>query len=195
MVFSAEQIRKVAELRDNLSAEVEKHREAVELLEKNISILDMILKESSFAKASSLVAASDLPADKAAPDVSSSTESPIAEEPIPIKDKSDKQIIARAHVTPKQVSIILDGRVQLSSSMPPFKSFFLDRIIDGMRKKDFADADAGRIPRESVIDCTVNEDNSRLGEIIVRNYREKGRITEIINTVRWSLTRMLESNG
>ncbi|MFB5609660.1 MAG: hypothetical protein ACE5Q5_05515, partial [Nitrosarchaeum sp.] len=54
MKFSEEQIRDIVTMRDSLSKQIEKHQKAIELLEKNITILDLVLKESSFTKASAL---------------------------------------------------------------------------------------------------------------------------------------------
>ncbi|MBA4453855.1 MAG: hypothetical protein H2B05_02785, partial [Nitrosopumilaceae archaeon] len=77
--------------------------------------------------------------------------------------------------------------------IPPFKSFFLDRIIGEMRKKDTADADTGKIQKDSIIDYVINKNGSDIREIIIKNYKEKERVNEIINTAGWSLTRMLEN--
>ena len=55
MRFSEEQIRKIVSLKDDLHVQISKHREKIETLEENLEILDVVLKESSFTKASSLV--------------------------------------------------------------------------------------------------------------------------------------------
>jgi hypothetical protein len=39
----------------------------------------------------------------------------------------------------------------------------------------------------------INKNGSDLREIIIKNYREKERVNELINTAGWSLTRMLEN--
>jgi hypothetical protein len=44
-----------------------------------------------------------------------------------------------------------------------------------------------------VIDYIINKNGSDIREIIIKNYRQKERVNEIINTVGWSLTRMLEN--
>ena len=180
MGFSDEQVRKIVALKDDLYAQISGHREKIEVLEGNLEVLDMILKESSFTKASSLVAGQD------------AGQSP-EKDAIPITNGSGGEVIARAHVTPEQVSIVLDGGTEVSAETPPFKSFFLDRIIDGMRRKDASEVDAGKIEKESVIHCTVNKNGPHIREIVVRNYRQKGRVNEIINTAGWSLARMLEN--
>ena len=54
MGFSDDQIHDILELKEQLTEEIEKHLEEIEKLEKNISILNTILKQSSFTKASDL---------------------------------------------------------------------------------------------------------------------------------------------
>ncbi|MBC8502516.1 MAG: hypothetical protein H8D35_05250, partial [Nitrosopumilus sp.] len=103
------------------------------------------------------------------------------------------KIIANAYVTPDQVSIILDEQVMINADTPPFKSFFLDRIIGEMKKKDSVEAQNGKIQKESMIDYIINKNGVDIREIIIKNYRQKERVTELINTAGWSLTRMLEN--
>ena len=54
MGFSDEQIRDMLELKEELTEKIIKYKEQIEKLEKNISVLDVILKQSSFTKASDL---------------------------------------------------------------------------------------------------------------------------------------------
>lgn len=178
MKFSDEQIRDILKLKDHILDEIEKHKEEVDMLEKNLSILNLTLKESSFTKASSL------PSNEVK--TSSSTS-------IPITKGSGGEIIANAYVTPDQVSIVLNDEVGLEADTPPLKSFFIDRIIAEMKRKDSSDVQRGKIEPESVIDFIINKNGSQIREIIVKNYRQKERVNEIINTAAWSLTRMLEN--
>ena len=62
-----------------------------------------------------------------------------------------------------------------------------------MKKKDSTDAENGKIQRESVIDYIINKNGSDIREIIIKNYRQKERVNELINTAGWSLSRMLEN--
>ena len=62
-----------------------------------------------------------------------------------------------------------------------------------MKRKDTLDADNGKIQKESIIDFVINKSGSEIREIIIKNYKEKERVNEIINTAGWSLTRMLEN--
>ncbi len=189
MKFSEEQIRDIVAMRDSLTKQIDKHQNAIELLEKNITILDLVLKESSFTKASALgtTKTTETPTKNSV----STTEK--VESSIPITSGSDGKIIANAYITPDQVSIVLEDNMGINADIPPFKSFFIDRIIGEMKRKDSAEAEIGKIQKESVIDYIINKNGSDIREIIIKNYRQKERVNEIINTAGWSLTRMLEN--
>ena len=187
MKFSEEQIKEIVALRESMLQQIEKHQEGIEMLEKNITVLDVFLKGSSFTKAS------ELKTDSEPEIVKEIQESKPIENSIPIKRGNDGKIIANAYVTPDKVSIILDEQVMINADTPPFKSFFLDRIIGEMKKKDFVEAENGKIQKESIIDYIVNKNGVNIREIIIKNYRQKERVTELISTAGWSLTRMLEN--
>jgi len=192
MKFSEEQIKEIVALRENMIQQVDKHQEGIEMLEKNIIVLDDFLKGSSFTKASQLEIKNEvrMVENNVEPE---NVEPENVENSIPIKRGNDGKVIANAYVTPDQVSIILDKQVMINADTPPFKSFFLDRIIGEMKKKDSVEAQNGKIQKESIIDYIINKNGADIREIIIKNYREKQRVTELINTVGWSLTRMLEN--
>ena len=192
MKFSEEQIKEIVALRENMLQQIDKHQEGIEILEKNITVLDGFLKNSSFTKASQLEIKEESK-NVENQDVPEHTKSEHVENSIPIKRGNDGKIIANAYVTPDQVSIILEEQVLINADTPPFKSFFLDRIIGEMKKKDFVEAENGKIQKESIIDYIINKNGTDIREIIIKNYREKQRVTELINTAGWSLTRMLEN--
>ena len=177
----------IVTLKESLIEQIDKHQEGIEMLEKNITTLDLMLKESSFTKASQLETRKVEIQNK-----TETTKKP-EENSIPIKRGNDGKIIANAYVTPEQVSIVLDDEIEISVDTPPFKSFFLDRIIGEMKKKDFAEVETGKIQKESIIDYIINKNGSDIREIIIKNYRQKERVNELINTAGWSLTRMLEN--
>ena len=184
MKFSEEQVKEIVTLRESLIEQVDKHHEGIEMLEKNITVIDSFLKDSSFTKASELEIKKEEKVE--------TKEVPV-ENSIPIKRVNDGKIIANAYVTPEQVSIVLDNEIIINADTPPFKSFFLDRIIGEMKKKDFTEVENGKIQKESTIDYIINKNGTNIREIIIKNYRQKERVNELINTAGWSLTRMLEN--
>ena len=187
MKFSEEQVKDIVALKDSLIEQIDRHQESIEMLEKNITVLDLFLKDSSFTKASQL--GSQKVETQKEPDI---IEKPV-ENSIPIKRVNDGKLIANAYVTPEQVSIVLDNEIEINADTPPFKSFFLDRIIGEMKKKDSVEAENGKIQKESIIDYIINKNGTDIREIIIKNYRQKERVNELINTAGWSLTRMLEN--
>ena len=182
MGFSDEQIRDMLELKEELTEKIIKYKEQIEKLEKNISVLDTILKQSSFTKASDLT--------RNAPKTIKQ------ERKIAITKSSDgtTTTIANAFVTNDEVSIILEDNITLDPDTPPLKTFFVDRIIGEMKEKDIKQVESGVIKKDDIINCVINDNGSKIREIIIKNYRQEERVDEIINTATWSLTRMLENS-
>jgi len=181
MKFSDEQIRDMLELKEELTEKIIKYREQIEKLERNISVLDTILKQSSFTKASELTR--------------NAAKAIKQERKVAITKNSDGTTIANAFVTNDEVSIVLEDNVTLDPETPPLKSFFIDRIIGEMKKKDIQQVESGKIKKDDVINCIINNSGSKIREIVIKNYRQKERVDEIINTATWSLTRMIENSA
>ncbi len=183
MKRSEGQIKEIASWREDLVKQIDKHAKSIEILENRLSVLDSMLKESSFTIASSMEKTKKSPEGKTV----------VQKKSIPITSGNDGKIIANAFVTPEQVEIILENDMEIAADVPPFKSFFIDRIIGEMKRKDLLDAENGIIQKNSIIDYVINKNGSDIREIIIKNYKEKERVNEIINTAGWSLTRMLEN--
>ena len=66
-------------------------------------------------------------------------------------------------------------------------------IFTANPNSDVAEVENGKIQKESIIDYIINKNGSDIREIIIKNYRQKERVNELINTAGWSLTRMLEN--
>ena len=187
MDYTDEQIQKMLELKESIIDKMTKHQNELEFLEKNLEILDIVLKGSSFTKASSLPR-------KEEPKPEIKIEKEDKPESIQINKNKDGEVIANAFVTPEKISIIMSEGIGLTDEIPPLRSFFIERIIGEMKKIDSADVKNGKIDQSSVIDCVINKNGQAIREIIIKNYRQKERLDEIINTATWSLTRMLENS-
>ncbi|CUR52702.1 conserved protein of unknown function [Nitrosotalea devaniterrae] len=183
MDYSEENLRDILELREWISGEIEKKEIEIDKFRHNLRILDSLVKQSSFSKASSLVSSKQ---DTQQNQQSSSSI-------IPIKTP-DNKILANAHVTSDELVIIPSEDTVLDIETHPFKSFFLGRIIGGMENQDKLDIQNGKIPQNTAISCLINKDGSRIREILIKNYRQKERVNEIINTVTWSFSRMIENS-
>ena len=103
MDYSEKQIRDILELKEWITEEIEKRQIELERLKSNLTILDSVLKQSSFNKASSLISS---------PDKEGSV--------IPIKS-GDNTVIANARITSNEVVIVPSKDVKLDVEMHPFK--------------------------------------------------------------------------
>ena len=194
MQYTDEQIEKMLQLKESIVDKMAKHQDELDFLQKNLDILDIVLKGSSFTKASSLPRKAETRIEKEKPIAETRIEKEDVAESIQIKKNKDGEVIANAFVTPEKISIILSEGIGLTDEIPPLRSFFIERIIGEMKKIDSVDVKNGKIDQSSVIDCVINKNGPAIREIIIKNYRQKERLDEIINTATWSLTRMLENS-
>ena len=94
-----EQIRKMLELKETIIEKMSKYQDEIDFLQKNLEVLDAILKGSSFTKASAL--AKNITKEEE-PDILDAHEDPL-EVKKQIIDSKDGEVIANAFVTPDQV--------------------------------------------------------------------------------------------
>ena len=186
MQYTEEQIHDMVKLKETIIKKLSRYEEEIGFLQKTLDILDVTLKNSSFTKAS------DLPKNNFVEKLDA-TNLQETDQIIQIKKNKDGKIIANATVTPEQVSIVLEDNIGLTEEVAPLRSFFVERIIGGMKKSDDKLVENGEINEESVINCIINKNGTSIREIIIKNYREKNRVDEIISTATWSLTRMIEN--
>ncbi|MDQ3872060.1 MAG: hypothetical protein M3258_00420 [Thermoproteota archaeon] len=114
----------------------------------------------------------------------------------PLKRARDDFLLANAEVSPGAVVIMPAPGVNININTPPFKSFFLNRILEGMKSKDAEKMNQGALSESDALNYKVEEDNGgMIKRIVINNYREKERLQEIFNTSAWVFTRMLEKTG
>jgi hypothetical protein len=114
----------------------------------------------------------------------------------PLKRAKDEFLLANAEVSSGAVIIVPAPGVSLSVNTPPFRSFFLNRILEGMKGKDIEKAGQGALREQEALNYKVEEDNhGQIKRIVINNYRDKDRLQEIFNTSAWVFTRMLEKSG
>jgi hypothetical protein len=101
-------------------------------------------------------------------------------------------VVAHASITPSRLSIELLPEVSLKVDTPPLKSFLLGKILQGMKARDEELSSKGKIRKGEEIKFKVEDKNGKLERVVIDNYREKERLMELINTISWTLSRMLE---
>ena len=119
----------------------------------------------------------------------------------PLKRVKDDFLLANAEISQDAVVIVPAPDVNLSANTPPFKSFFLNRILEGMKNKDAEKVSQGTLSESDSLNYKVEEEDDGGGgggiikRIVINKYREKDRLQEIFNTSAWVFTRMLEKSS
>lgn len=238
--FSEDDIRHAAEVREWLMKQISDKQEQIDKMSTILTLIDSLLKQSSFKPASSITSSSSSSPSSVsftsqmyqkstinAQEMSSysrsqsnkitgvnspaaMTETKASQEsqkiPIevgeydkqvkPLKRLKDDFLIANAEILRNSVEIIPAKGISLNVNTPPFRSFFLNRILEGMRIKDTEKASQNQIDESTSLDYNVEEDeNGIIKKIIINNYRDKDRLNEIFNTSTWVFTRMIEKTN
>lgn len=221
--FSEDDIRRAAEVREWLVKEVTNKKEELDKLRNTLLIVDSLLKKTSFISALNLESPASNLKNKSTqqyqpvheeeeedttqqkPKINSVTRSPSDEyrkddtqgvEIRPLKRAKDNLLISNAEYTPTYVRIALVDDINLNINTPPFKTFFLNRILDGMKMKDREKVQKGELIESEIIDYRVdNEENGKINSVMISNYGESERLNEIFNTATWVFTRMLEKGN
>lgn len=204
--LSAEQIRGIAALREKLHGRVIQLHEELEETNLNIAALDAALTRSSFTKASEYTPQDEgeseeppapqadmqrdatEPPETAAP--SHATEPPA---PQPITAAEGDTTIGSIRTYPDRIVVKMEEDVSIPTDTSPFRTFFLDRVLGEMEKKDAAEVDAGLLPAGSALSFEIDDPGGRIRGMTITNYRTDERAREIDSTVRWVLNRMLEN--
>lgn len=76
--------------------------------------------------------------------------------------------------------------------MPPFQSFFIDRVLENMRRTDEERAENREIDLDETLSYEVSEENGLIKSIIIRNFRDDRRLSEIRSSLRWTLDKMYD---
>lgn len=218
--FSEEDIRRAAEVREWLVKEVTNKKEELDKLRNTLLIVDSLLKKTSFISASNLESSASNMKSESTQQYQSNNEEETTQQELGMnsvtKSPSDKSrvneaadveirslkrakdnlLISNAEYSPGYVKIALTDDMNLNINTPPFKTFFLNRILEGMKTKDKEKVQKGELSESEIIDYKVdNDENGKINSVMISNYRERERLNEIFNTAIWVFTRMLEKGN
>ncbi len=175
MAASEGDTKRAAELKLWLEQRIAQLQEEIERLTETLSYVDTTLRASTFKQASEMLAET-----KEVPEVRE------------LKRDKGGQVIATASITPDAVEIEPSGGVALKSTTPPFKSFLMGKILQGMKTKDEELVRTGKLAKGGELRFDFEETGGSISKLIIENYREKARLNEILSTVSWTFSRMLE---
>ncbi|MEO9296275.1 MAG: hypothetical protein ABI347_11850 [Nitrososphaera sp.] len=199
--YSDDDVRRAADIREWLVKQIADKSEELERLRTMLSLVDSLLKQGSFRPAAATMSEKQIaPARQAMtaspPPPAKQSSLEVGKDVRPLKRAKDEFVLANAEVAANSVTIVPAPGVQLSANTPPFQSFFLNRILEGMKSKDAEKVSQGAIKESDALSYRVDEEGGgNIKRIVINNYRDKERLQEIFNTSSWVFTRMLEKAG
>jgi hypothetical protein len=209
--YSDDEIKNAAEIREWLTKLIFEKQNEIERIKITLSLIDSVLKQGSFKTAANLNLNKKPFTDEKSTSIydesKKETNNPSFKkgngepsqllETRQIKRMKDNTLIAQVEVSKEKIEIIPSESFSFNMDTPPFKSFFINRILEGMKNKDIDKVKQGQLSEMDVISFnTIQKENNDniLKKIEIKNYRDKDRINEIFNTVAWVFTRMLEKS-
>jgi hypothetical protein len=209
--YSDDEIKNAAEIREWLTKLIFEKQNEIERIKITLSLIDSVLKQGSFKTAANLNLNKKPFTDEKSTSIYDESkketnnpsfkkgngESSQLLETRQIKRMKDNTLIAQVEVSKEKIEIIPSESFSFNMDTPPFKSFFINRILEGMKNKDIDKVKQGQLSEMDVISFnTIQKENNDniLKKIEIKNYRDKDRINEIFNTVAWVFTRMLEKS-
>ena len=223
--YSEDDVRRAAEIREWLVKQISDKEDEIDKLRVTLSLVDNLLKRGSFKAASALSTSHTLSPIAQSANISGKISTihtnqqqrrdtagnDIAESVLPEQQQTeeieiresrslnrlkDNLLLAHVEISKSSVEISPAEGINLNVNTPPFKSFFLNRILEGMKTKDMEKLSNGQIKESELLNYDIEEDsNGLIKRIIINNYRENERLNEIFNTSAWVFTRMIEKVG
>jgi len=214
--YSEEDIKNAAELRDWVLKQLSDKQEEIDRLKRLLLLIDNLLKQESFKPASKLQRSIN---NTEGSSISETQESVLRNksnikteskkhnltnlnenvskftETRELKRLKDNLLLAKVNISSQTIEIIPENDLLFSIDTPPFKSFFIKRILEGMITQDRDRNRQKQALNHETLNYSIDEYEGKIKKIIINNYREKERLTDIINTSAWVLTRMLEKEN
>lgn len=202
-----DRVRSILEVKEHVARKIEEHEAEIEMLRRNLELLDSALTKSSFAKASDLLrgggGAAGSPGRGGGGGDGPAAAAGAAADPGAAGGREDGtaemtsiagpggQVLARAHVTDDRVSIVMADGVDVDAESDQIQEFLLGKVVGRMKREDAVGVEEGRIEAGQTVEAEVESDGARLVSVTVTNYRERERSNEIVGTARWAINQLV----
>lgn len=182
--LNEEEVKRAAELREWLETRIGELESELDRLRSMQQIVDSELRRGSFVPATELKISE--------PTTANAEKGMTQEVSRELRRTNDGLLIATAFITTDKLVVIPTSEVKIAQSTPPFQTFFINRILKGYESKDQELVSMGKLAKTGVLSYEIEEREGLINKIIIANYRDKARLNEILSTVNWAFTRMLE---
>ena len=187
-----EDVKRAAELKEWLEARMLELENELGRLKDMQQLVDSVLRRNSFVPAATLKSTQTKPSRGEKVDDTKNQVPKSQDEPRQLRRSKDGLLIASAFVSPEKLVVVPSSDVRISQTIPPFQTFFVNRILKGYESKDQELVASGKLSQSEAMSYSVEEEEGNISKVTVQNYRDKSRLNEILSTVNWAFTRMLE---
>ncbi len=192
---SEEEVKRAAEIKEWLESRILELETELARLRNMEMLVDTALRRTSFVSATELrrVQSSEAPLQT---EKNTRTESQsvgvTSDLPRQLRRAKDGFLIANAFVSEHQIAVVPSSDVRISQTTPPFQTFFVNRILKGYESKDQELVATGKLKTSEALSYQIEEKDGYINKVVISNYKDKSRLNEILSTINWAFTRMLE---
>jgi len=179
MVSGEDETRKLLKFRGDLDARIRRLEEEMGDLRKAIAEIDKSIVRQGFRQPAPLK---------------------VREKPV-VEDVGDgrrsvksKEGTTLGHLQIEDDMIVFSPLESLAFtvSIPPFQSFFLERVLGNMKATDEGKVASGESSPDEVLSFEVATEGENIVGITIRNYGGESRLREIQSSLRWAFDKMYE---
>lgn len=181
---SEDETRKLLKFREDLEYRIDRLQTEVEDLRKAVAEIDRQIVRQGFRQPVSTTA-------KPTP----STGADLGDEDQSSVKSKDGEILGSLRVDETEIVFEPKEDLVFLTSIPPFQSFFVERVLDNMRSTDEGRVDSGEIPADEILSYDIVTDGERILRVVVRDYGGERRLREIQSSLRWAFEKMHEKLG
>lgn len=178
---SEEETKKLLSFREDIERRIGQLQSEIEDLRRAISEIDRRIVRQGFRQPVPTQAKLEPP-----------TEAVTEEEDLSSVKSRDATVLGTLRVDEAEIVFEPRGDLVFTTDIPPFQSFFIDRVLSNMRSTDEGRVAAGEIPPEEILSFDVQTDGNRILRVVVRNYGGERRLREIRSSLRWAFDKMYE---
>lgn len=175
---SEEFVKELAKAKATLEKRINELENELKLYKLLTKLLDEVLSKLSFVPASQLIESERVEGVR--------KEKPLSRYSIFSPD--NKRI---ADVSVFKDRVIVKMNVKFKKEVPPFKSFFVGRILKKFIEEDKRRVSLGEISPSEAFNYEIKEDNEGyVEELIMRNYKSEEVLRELRRALKWTLRRV-----
>lgn len=116
---------------------------------------------------------------------------PNADDGISITSK-DGTLLGKLKIEENNLRFIPSLKFEFNEKIPPFKSFFIDRVLENMKTTDKKRANDIGIDSEEILDYSIEITDGRITSLNIKNFGGERRLQEISSSLRWTFDKMYE---